>query len=64
MPTNCLNVFDHFVGLELKELTCSCKLAYQLKGQSRSKYLDKPMVNYFLLLQNYVNRLSLIFNIV
>ena len=30
MPTNCLSVFDHFVGLTLKELTNSMVLISQI----------------------------------
>ena len=28
LPTNCLNVFGHFVGLVLKELNCASKTTF------------------------------------
>ena len=34
LPTNCLSVFDHFVGLELKELTIDAECEGVLITQS------------------------------
>ena len=45
LPTNCLSVFDHFVGLVLKGLRCS--FATLLKLSNKRKKKQQSYVLYF-----------------
>ena len=38
LPTNCLSMFDHFVGLAVKRLKCTCK--YSFKSHARVENLS------------------------
>ena len=47
MPTNCLSVFDHFVGLALKELIFDNKLCKEIDAAAMNSPLRPVLTNAF-----------------
>ena len=47
MPTNCLSVFDHFVGLALKELIFDNKLCKEIDAAAMNSPLRPILTNAF-----------------